>query len=248
MRKQDIYYRGRRLSDFGAVVSDIVNYTVAVRELDFTSVPGKSGDIITDKKRFKNMTISYKISHVPTWDDMDEQTFVDVLTEWLLSDYDYCVLRDSMYKGYFRRAVCTGISKCESPCIAVVSATVTFNCMPFWYSDAGTNVITKESSDNVLSMSITNREKWKSEPVIRIIGSGDFACRIGNSSFEIFDVTDEITIDKPQENVYDGSGTPCNNKVSAVSLPILSPGNNTITIMNTTQNFSVEITPNWRRI
>lgn len=99
MRKQDIYFRGRRLSDFGAVISDTPSYTVAVRELDFTSVPGKSGDIITDKKRFKNMSISYKISHVPTWDDMDEQSFVDVLTEWLLADYDYCILRDSMYPG-----------------------------------------------------------------------------------------------------------------------------------------------------
>lgn len=248
MRKQDIYFRGRRLSDFGAVISDTPSYTVAVRELDFTSVPGKSGDIITDKKRFKNMSISYKISHVPTWDDMDEQSFVDVLTEWLLADYDYCILRDSMYPGYFRRAVCTGISKCDSPCIGVVTATVTFNCMPFWYSDSGTVAVTKSSANNQISMTIRNREKWESEPVIRIIGSGNFTCNIAGVSFEITDVTDEITIDKPQENVYNSSGSPCNDKISAISLPSFAAGDNNITIMNLEHDFVIEIIPNWRRL
>ena len=239
-------FNNKKLSDLGAVIIENPSYTLSVRELDFTSIPSKSGDVITDKNRFKNVGLSYKISSVPTFCDYTEQQFVYALSEWLLTSYDYKVLRDTYNPGYFRKAVCTDISNPTVEASGIVQTTVTFCCDPFLYSDVGAAPIVFESLGTT-SNSLTNPEPYESEPIIKIIGDGDFVLQIGDFVIPINGVSEEITIDKPNENVYDKSGNACNNKISALKLPVLTTGTNYIGIIHTGA-FTLEITPNWRRI
>lgn len=247
----DFEFNNKKLSDIGAVIIDKPSYALSVKELDFTSLPGKSGDIITDKNRFKNLSISYKISSMPPFSSYTEQEFVHILSEWLLSCYDYKILRDSKCKGYFRRAVCTGISNPTVEASRVVWTTVTFNCDPFLYSDTGTHAVIYKSNNNYRIESILrNNEKWESEPIIEIIPNGAIilSLNINGTSVTIEQFDKAITIDVPDRNVYfSESGTPCNDRITANKLPILSPGNNSI-FANGIGSYTVKITPNWRRL
>lgn len=242
----DFEYNGQKLSELGAVISENPHYALSVRELNFDSIPHKSGDIITDKKRFKNLSVTYKVTSVPTFANITEQSFVNALSEWLLSSYEYGVLRDTYNIGYFRKAVVTSVTEPSVIVSGVVSAKVTFNCDPFLYSDTGAENISKSSANNAITMQLFNPEKWDSEPIIKINGSGNFSVSVGNVSFNLTGVNNYIIIDKPNEDVYDGGGS-CNNKISALKLPSFSPGQNNIVISGSS-SFSVEITPNWRRL
>lgn len=249
-------FDGKKLSDIGAIITEKPHYVLSVKELDFTALPGKSGDIVTDKKRFKNINISYKISSVPTFGSYSgsEQDFVDILSEWLLTSYSYKVLRDTYNVGYFRKAVCTNISDPVVDARGVVSATVTFNCDPFRYSDSGLFPVTFQADPEQPSQDFTliNPEMWSAEPVIKFTGAGPVDVIINDSALQ-FTITaaNSIIVDKPNENIYydDVLKTPCNDIVECDRLPTLRPGANQILILNTSDNdFIMEITPNWGRL
>ena len=244
-------FNNKKLSDIGAVLMENPHYTLSVKELDFTALPGKSGDIITDKNRFKNSSISYKVSSMPLLCSYTEQEFVYVLSEWLLTSYDYKILRDTYNPGYFRKAICTDIANPTVEASGVVWTTVTFNCDPFRYSYLGLQSVTFNSNSNFRIENVTfrNPEKWESEPVIEIIpsSSATMSLKINDVSVAVYDTDKTIIIDVPNRNVYDTNGEPCNDLIEAPELPVLLPGNNEITASGT-GNYAVKIIPNWRRL
>ena len=244
-------FDGKKLSDIGAILMENPHYTLSVKELDFTALPGKSGDIITDKNRFKNSSISYKVSSMPLFCSYTEQEFVYVLSEWLLTSYDYKILRDTYNPGYFRKAICTDIANPTVEASGVVWTTVTFNCDPFRYSYLGLQSVTFNSNSNFRIENVTfrNPEKWESEPIIEIIpsSSATMSLKINDVSVAVYDTDKTIIIDVPNRNVYDTNGEPCNDLIEAPELPVLLPGNNEITASGT-GNYAVKIIPNWRRL
>ena len=244
-------FNSKKLSDIGAVLMENPHYTLSVKELDFTALPGKSGDIITDKNRFKNSSISYKVSSMPLFCSCTEQEFVYVLSEWLLTSYDYKILRDTYNPGYFRKAICTDIANPTVEASGVVWTTVTFNCDPFRYSYLGLQRVTFHSNSNFRIENVTfrNPEKWESEPVIEIIpsSSATMSLKINDVLVAVEQIDKTIIIDVPNRNVYDTQNKACNELITAPKLPFLLPGNNEITASGT-GGFSVKITPNWRRL
>lgn len=242
----DLYFNGHLLSEIGAVVTEYPKYPVSQRDLTFTSIPCKSGDVITDNKREKNVPLTYKIAHVPTFSDHTETTFIYALNEIFQTSNGYVILRDTLNPGYFRRAVCTSVSNVTVEAPGYVKAAINFNCDPHLYSDAGTRAVYYSSDNGAISSTITNPEKWDSEPVITLTGSGDFSCTIGSASFTLTGVSGKIIIDKQREKVFDGSGNRCDNKLSAQYLPELVPGDNTVSVTGS-GDFSLSIVPNWRR-
>ena len=181
----DFEFNGHKLSDLGAVISENPHYTLSVRELDFTSIPFKSGDVITDKSRFKNLSVTYKVTSVPTFADITAEGFVKALSEVFLTSYEYGILRDTYNIGYFRKGVVTDITEPTVLMSGVVTAKITFNCVPFLYSDTGTNTVSLTSVNNAVSATLTNPEQWDSEPVIKINGNGDFTVMVGDVTLAI---------------------------------------------------------------
>ena len=244
-------FNNKKLSDIGAVLMENPHYTPSVKELDFTSVPGKSGDIITDKNRFKTSSISYKVSSMPLFCSYTEQEFVYVLSEWLLTSYDYKILRDTYNPGYFRKAICTDIANPTVEANKMVWTTVTFNCDPFLYSNTGLKKNTYNFNGGTQTENLFNPEQWDSEPIITVIGESPITLGIGDDELYISTsglVDNTIIIDKSNENIYDKNGNSCNNKVNAVRLPYLKPGNNEIRVVNLNGSVTLKIIPNWRRL
>lgn len=247
----DLAFNGKWLSDIGACITEKPHYTVAMRDLTLSSVLGRSGDVITDNNRYKNIEVVYKISSVPMFCNLSEQEFVYALAEWLLSDHSYKVLRDTYNRGYFRRAVVTAVATPQVDTSGVVSTTITFNCEPFLYNDTGTQAFAYTGTPNAsLMIDLYNPEQWSSAPIIKIIGSGTFSVAVASQAVFTAKVDGSITIDKANEDVYDGDGNSCNNRISGLRLPSLPPGNSSVQIMpvSVANDYTVEITPNWRRL
>lgn len=252
----DFSFNGQHLSDLGAVITDRIQYPISEREMELIPIPGKSGDVILDKKRFKNIPLAYKISHVPTFSDDPGRHFAFRLSEWLTSSYEYGILRESYTPGYFYKAVCKGISTAVEDATGCVTATVSFSCDPYLYADSGaveksyssTAVQDAENESHQFEIEtyIFNPEKWESEPLITITGSGKYSAAFGSDVVNINDDSGTIIIDKPHENVYDENGNPKNNKLSAQNLPVFAPGNNLVRVWSDNP-VTVKIKPNWRR-
>ncbi len=242
-------FNNKKLSDIGAVLMENPHYTLSVKELDFTSLPGKSGDIITDKNRFKNSSISYKVSSMPLFCSYTEQEFVYVLSEWLLTSYDYKILRDTYNPGYFRKAICTDIANPTVEANKMVWTTVTFNCDPFLYSDTGLKKNTYNFNGGTQTENLFNPEGWASEPIIEITPNQPLmvSLSINGVTVGIEQIDKTIIIDVPNHNVYDTNGKPCNDVVQAFKLPTLLPGKNKL-ITSGTNSGLIKITPNWRRL
>lgn len=249
---QDFEFDGVKLSDFGAVVTAAPSYTIATRDLTLSPVPGRSGDVIVDNNRYNNVTVSYQVATVPMFSDKTEQEFVFALSNWLLSEHRYCVLRDTYNPGYFRRAVVTDISTAKVVRPRVVTATVTFNCEPFLYLDDGTTtMIYQGEAGKPLTATLYNPERWDSCPTIKINGNGTFVLSVTSQTILTAEVSGSVTIDKTNEDVYDGQGESCNDKISGLKLPFFPSGGVAVRLIpsaNVTQPFSLEITPNWRRL
>ena len=238
-------FNNKKLIELGALITEKPILFGSSKELEFSSLPGKSGDVVIDKKRFKNKVLSYKIASVPTLCPYNSQQLVYALKEWLLTCYDYKMLRDTYNTGYFRKAVCTDVSDPVVDAEGLIRTTATFNCDPFLYDMQGINEIVVNSSTTLI-----NSEMWDSEPIFKVNGSGAFTISVNSDSFEITLNGTEITIDKPNEDVYyTSTGISCNDKISALALPYFQPGENIITIGTTSgTNFSMSIIPNWRRL
>lgn len=244
-------YDGRTLAEFGAVISDIPRYEIALRDFESVSVPGKSGDILLDHKRFKNIQKQYKIAHIPTFSDLTDDEFMAAITAWLLPSGTYKEFRDSFNPGYFLRAVCTSVSSAMVELTGATTCTVTFNCEPFWRSDSGSVPVSLQDSSGTVTWYYHNPEAFSAEPVIKIEGNGDFQLTVtggGQTSLiQLTDVTDGIIIDKQAENVTTLTGADANGHISTPFLPLLGTGDGMVRV-SSTDSFTLTITPNWRRL
>lgn len=244
------YFNGHFLYELGAVITQPPTLITPKRDIEFFSIPGKSGNSIIDNGRYENKTLRFPIRAVPTFCNLSLQDFKYKLSDWLqVGDYNYKEYRDTYNPGYFRKGVVTEIEETVAVERDVYETAVTFNFDPFLYNDAGLQTVTYT---NLISAPayLTNLEQWESEPIIKVSGNGMFTVTISGNSFTItLESSDgEITIDKPNENVYDSDGNDCNDKINAKKLPYLKAGQNKISVIGTGDNFTLKIIPNWRRL
>lgn len=248
---QTFQYNGRRLSEFGAVITQRPTIVTAERDISFNEIPYRNGDVIQDNGRYKNVVLKIKIRAVPSYCDMDFQTWCYSITEWLNTAKDYVIYRDSYNPGYFRYGFVTHISEFVAVHKDVYETEIEIECKPFLYRDSGLNPITMIMPSEAYASEGTlfNPENWESDPVITITGSGTFQIVFGNALLTA-DVTTKMVIDKPNENVTNALGNPCNDKITSIRLPNLTVGANTvhITRVSGTGAVTIEIIPNWRRL
>ena len=220
-------------------------YPVPERDVERVSVPGRNGDVIIDHGAYKNITVSYEVAVLPPSGATLEQCIASIRT-WLCGAVGYAVLRDTYSSGSFYHASYTGAAKFESIAGKIAKGTLTFDCKPFKYLDSGNSLIQLTSG-----AVINNPGSFFSQPVFRIVGSGQATITIVNSGgtfrYTINNIAPEtvLYIDSEQMIAYHGSVLD-NGKLSFSSFPTLVPGNNTISW--TSGITSVYATPRWRSI
>lgn len=221
---------------YGLLISEKGSYKGASRDITYTSVPGRSGDLITDNGRYKNIKLPYNCTLL----NNTERDFTELahqIRAWLLAEQGYFRLWDSYDKKYFRLASYSDEADIEQELQDLGSVKLSFNCKPFKYSFEGQQPVIFTAAG-----SLYNAEHYPSQPYIKITGSGTVTLKVNNDSFTFSDIDGYIEVDSDMMNAYKGT-EPQNNKMSGAAFPTLLPGNNYISwVGNATE---LEIVPRW---
>lgn len=222
--------------EFGLLISDKGSYKGASRDISYTSVPGRNGDLITDNGRYKNVNIPYKLTLL----NNTEREFVELTHQikgWLLAEQGYFRLWDSYDKKYFRLGSYSDEVDIEQELRDLGGLSLTFNCKPFKYSFEGQQPVVFTAAGTLY-----NSEFFPSLPYIKITGSGTVTLTINNNAFVFKGIEEYIEVDSEIMNAYKGT-QPQNNKMTGAAFPTLLPGNNVISWVGNIKK--LEIVPRW---
>lgn len=213
-------------------------YKGASRDISFTSIPGRSGDLLTDNKRYKNVKIEYSVCALSGIHDIPE--IAHRVKGWLLSEVGYFELYDTYDPNYFRLAAYSEEYNLEQELPALGKSKITFNCKPFRYSIEGQRAITITGA-----ATIRNPEYFPALPYIKITGSGNVTLSINNASYTFTGIDGYIEIDSEKMQAYKGT-TNENSKMTTNEekpFPEFSKGDNNISWSGTVT--ALEIVPRW---
>lgn len=244
----DFSFNGVSLSSFGGRIMKAPTHTIATRDKTFTKIYGQSGDELIDNGSYNNVTFSVKIGLFTFVSQQTAQQLARAIIDWLAPLQDgYYQYRDTENEGYFTQAALVNFDQVQREMRTFLKATLTFNRVPFWYSDEGTQGLTFNNQGLFV-----NPENYPSEPVLNLTctGSGPIPVRITFNGSPI-EITmgaiplDNQIIDGVQKQHYRVEN---GNKIylSNVLPPDLVPGDNIIAF--STSQVTCTLTPNWRRL
>lgn len=232
------WYNGHCCRDFGIYVSGENTFNGPERDYELVSIPGRSGDLIRDNNRYKNITVSY-----PAFIHRDFLKNSDAARNWLLnSPMDYGKLEDDYHPDTFRLGFFTGPIDFDTRFLnRSGEVTISFSCKPHRYLKSG------ERPLQITNGQILHNSWDVALPLIKISGSGSGTISVGNVTVTMQEIDGGLTLDAETQNAYNGGV----NKNSTISVsnrnfPTLLWGDQRISWTGGVT--SVEITPRWRML
>jgi len=248
-------FGGQSLSEFGGRIVQAPSHHIAKRRVEREKIYGKSGDDFIDSGSYENVDFSVKIAFLPFLNGQTAQQAARAVIDWLAplqnAYYEY---RDTENSGYFTQAVLTNFNQIERELRTMLTATLQFSRLPYWYSDEGTQE-TKFDNGNA-DNTLVNPEQYDSEPVYRYSNSRRNVENVtitvnGNAvTFSTTQGTGDYYFDNVQGQFYCIEGGE-KTYLPFQQLPNLTPGAN---ILKFSQNglssgsFELFVKPNWRRL
>lgn len=225
--------------DFGVVLSDANVYGKAERDVQTVSVPGRSGDLIIDNNRYKNVKYEYPCAIIGDFD-----TNFSAFINYIQSQTGYMRIEDSFHPDEFVLARYVGETnpkRVKKDRIGTFS--LPFDRKPQRYLKSGEERIAFTSDGQII-----NTEQTNALPLVRVYGTG--AVGIGEYTITIKRMESGTTytdIDCDVEDAYNGT-TNCNGNIalSSGSFWKLHPGINGVTKPSGVSR--IEITPRWWRL
>lgn len=223
-------------ADYGILISGEGTFNAPERDVDTIEIPGRNGDLLIDKGRFKNITVKYTAYSYAE----DMASFRQQLSDFrnaLTSQAGYQRLTDTFHPDEYRLA--TFISGFEVKPLqynTLAEITLQFSCKPQRFLTSGENQVTVANNGT-----ITNPTLFESLPIIETQGAGTLT--INNSTITITN-TGKTILDSEMMEAYmeeNGAIIPKNDSVSG-EFPKLQSGANTVSRTGIT---SVKITPRW---
>lgn len=230
-------YNGISSADFNIVVTKYDNLSSGEHDFELVSVAGKNGDFIS-KSNKQNIT-----RDIEFYIDCESVEDINILSKkirkWLQGNSNYADLIFSDDLNTIHEAVCINKINIDEVIEAFGECKVTFSCKPYTKTTFNTPITITENNTNIYN------EYDSSEPIIKIIGSGDITITINNENLILKGVESEIIVNTKMMECYkevNGIVTFQNNKMYS-EFPVFKEGSNNISwIGNITK---LEIIPNW---
>ena len=212
-------YRGRRSLDFQAFISGAGTFNAPQRDVDTFEVPGRSGALLIDNGRFKNVKLEYD-----AYITKDFERNMTALRSFLLAEYGYFKLEDTYHPNEYRMAAYSGPLEPDVYYARHGSFTMQFDCMPQRWLKSGDIAAKVDAGETV---KIWNPTPFTALPVIQVAGTGTFS--INSEVVTITTNSGATIIDCERQECYEGT-TNRNGDVSfaASKFPSLVAGENTI--------------------
>lgn len=101
---QDLYYGGHWLSEFGGRLTQLPQIEIAEYDCELIEIPGRSGDIVLDNKRYKNVPFSREI-RLANKERLPTRQQIDRFIKWIAYLRGYQEFRDTQHPNCFTQAV-----------------------------------------------------------------------------------------------------------------------------------------------
>ncbi len=172
-------FNGVSLRSLGGRITEAPFHTVASRDVEQVKIYGQSGDEVIDNQSYNNVPFTVKIAFLPYktvkiafLPYKTAQTANDIaraVIDWLAPlQGAYYTYTDSWNPGYFTKARLTNFDEVKRELRTLLTATLKFSRVPFWYSNSGAVAITTTNG----RLTLTNPEAYAAEPVIKITYTG----------------------------------------------------------------------------
>lgn len=231
---------GKSSADFNVYLSGDGTYGIAERDVEQTSIPGRSGDLLIDNGRYKNVSHAYKCVIRGDF----AKNFSGFLG-YLQAQRGYIRLEDSFHPDEYVLGRFTGETHPKRMTRDVMgSFEITFSRKPQRYLKAGEEPLPEFTTNG----QIFSEMYTESLPLVRVYGTG--AVGIGDNTITINSLTSGATytdIDCDTQNAFYGT-TNCNDKITLNSGEFFSlkPGANGISLGNGVSR--VIVTPRWWKL
>ena len=226
-------YNGKSSQEFGLVLSGEDVWASAVPDLEWTSIPGRNGDLLMNNHRYKNVEIKYAVGVKRHFAEK-----LSALMNFLLQDPGYHRLEDSYHPDHYRIAA-MGSQVSPKPGALNQSGTfdLTFTCKPQKFLKLGERV-QEFTADGI----IFNPTLFESRPLIRVYGTGQV--QIGTQTFELTANDGYTDVDSDMQDAFCGITNRNENlHLTSGDFPTLPPGETNIRLGGGVTK--LEITPRW---
>lgn len=230
-------FNGINSKSLGVICSGSGTFNAPERDVTEVEIPGRSGNLVIDNKRFRNVAVTY-----PAFITTDFAANTAAVRSWLLAPASYCRLEDDYHPDEYRMARYAG-SVDFSPRFLNRSGdfNIVFDCKPQRYLKTGEQAVTIEASGDA----ITNPTNFEALPLLHVTGTGDGEVVVNGTTIQIMGMVEYLDIDCDAMVAYKGLN-PANGNINAMRFPVLSPGDNIISWSGDVSG--VEITPRWWRV
>lgn len=227
-----ITYNGTKSTDLGVFVTGSGSFDAAELDVEKIEVPGRNGDVILPRNRYKNIEITY-----PAFIPKAFQDNVQSIRNWLRSAKTYARLEDTYDIEHYRLGLASGIQSFEPANRNDASNfEMVFDCKPQRFLKTG-------ETESEVENDIENPTLFEARPIFRVVnpGQGDEISVNGQTIEFASAYTGTIYVDCETMNAFAGLSN-MNSYISATSFPVLTPGLNIITY---TGNGECYMTPRW---
>ena len=222
--------------DFNIKIKSINNLSSPQRSIEKVSVLGRNGELIIDNGNFENFILT--IECYLNCSSEDKNIISREIKKWLQSDFSYKKLILSDNTEFYYEAYCDTKLDFEYVSSNFESFLISFSCKPY-KKEINEDIITITESINIYN------NYMPSNPLIKVVGSGDVTININNQELILKGLEDEMEIDCEFMNAYkkvNDNIVLLNNKMYS-DFPILEAGENQISFEGNVSK--IEITPRW---
>lgn len=246
MRMKSLWLDGKPSRDFGVAITGAGTYDAPERDLEMISVEGRSGDLVIDRGRYKNITIEYPASICRDFGLVERS-----LKEWLYGSHGYRRLEDDYSPDTYRMGIFKGpLNFSPGPLNRHAEFTLSFDCKPQRWLKQGELPIALEDINSEGGQFVRNPTPFPAQPLIQVYGDGPGTIRWKGADsiwidLEILEFPANaacIVLDCESMAAYFGSDN-LDSNIHAPVFPVI-PGGGT-TFAATGGITSVTITPRW---
>lgn len=236
MSEANLNFNGLDSSSLGFVPYDEQTLLIPERDITFTEVSGRNGDVATDNHRLKSVPFKLSGDIFPDNGQTIEQAKT-TLSNALLADGNYHQLTWSGEPDYVYNALFYAQHEVKRTTDFFASIDLSFTVYPYKFIKSGLTAIAVKQGQK-----LTNLGKVESEPIITITGSGDCTLSIGSSALSLKSVDGGIIIDTMNQTCtsLDHKRTQFDKMYS--DFPKLPKGDSTVGL---TSGFTATIVPRW---
>lgn len=229
------WFDGINSKDRGIYVSGSGTFDSPEPDIEKIEVPGKSGDLLVDKNRYKNVSLTY-----PAFIRTQFRELTDLTRQWLLSPKGYRRLEDTYHPDEYRKARFSGPINFDVRFLNLSGeCDLVFDCKPQRYLKIGENTIKASGK-----LELYNPTEFQAEPLIRVYGTSG-VLYVGEQMVRINAIDGYVDLDSETQNAFKGTVN-CNSNIVRTDLPTLPAGKTGIRTEGNITGY--EITPRWWRI